>query len=161
MQTKKEDNAMTKRYLLTAMNISAGHLEYKRVEAQSYEEATLKMQEWQESTIEKHPLVVFKDEKVTEINDEMEVIRFTKTNGYILSDEFMANISAWETALVEAFGNELMIIKHFYYGDKLDMADVILKDGNYMQYNINEKHFHCTGHECTHEQKAKFDSIER
>lgn len=152
---------MTKRYLLTAMNISAGHLEHKRVEAQSFEEATIKMQEWQKSTIEKHPLVVFEDDKVTEINDEMEIIRFTKTNGYTLSDEFMANISEWESALEEAFGNELMIIKHFYYGDKLDMADVILKDGHYMQYNINEKHFRWTGHECTHEQYAKFTSIEK
>ena len=152
---------MTKRYLLTAMNISAGHLEYKRVEAESYEEATLKMKEWQESTIEKHPLVVFKDEKIIEINDEMEVIRFTKTNGYILSDEFMANISEWESALEEAFGNELMIIKHFYYGDTLDMADVILKDGHYMNYSINTKHYRGTGHECSHEQKAKFDSIEK
>lgn len=152
---------MMKRYLLTAMNISAGHLEYKRVEAQSFEEATAKMQEWQKATIEKHPLVVFKDEKVTEINDEMEVIRFTKTNGYTLSDEFMANISEWESALEEAFGNELMIIKHFYYGDRLDMADAILKDGHYMQYNINEKHYRGTGHECTHEQKTKFDSLEK
>jgi hypothetical protein len=152
---------MTKRYLLTAMNISAGHLEYKRVEAESYEEATAKLQEWQEDTIKKHPLVVFKDENVTEINDEMEVIRFTKTNGYTLSDEFMANISEWESALEEAFGSELMIIKHFYYGDKLDMADVILKDGHYMQYNINENHFRWTGHECTHEQYAKFESIEK
>lgn len=143
------------------MNISAGHLEYRRVEADTYEEATLKMQEWQEATIEKHPLVVFEDEKITEINDDMEVVHFTKTNGYTLSDEFMANISEWESALKDVFGNELMIIKHFYYGDRLDMADVILKDGHYMNYSINAKHFHGTGHTCTHEQKAKFDSIEK
>ena len=152
---------MTKRYLLTAMNISAGHLEYRRVEADTYEEATLKMREWQEATIEKHPLVVFENEKITEINDDMEVVHFTKTNGYTLSDEFMANISEWESALKDVFGNELMIIKHFYYGDRLDMADVILKDGHYMQYNIGTKNIRCSGHECSHEQKAKFDSIEK
>jgi hypothetical protein len=152
---------MMKRFLATAMNISAGHLEYRRLEAETYEEATQKMHDWCDEVVKKHSLVVFKDKKVTEINDEMEVIRFTKTNGYALSDEFMANISEWESALEEAFGNELMIIKHFYYGDKLDMADVILKDGHYMQYNINENHFRCTGHECTHEQYAKFNSIEK
>lgn len=152
---------MAKRFLATAMNISAGNLEFRRLEAENYEEATQKMNNWCDEVIKNHPLVVFKDKKVTEINNDMEVIRFTKTNGYTLSDEFMANISEWESALEETFGSELMMIKHFYYGDALDMADVILKDGHYMQYNINAKHYRGTGHECTYEQKAKFDSIEK
>ena len=91
----------------------------------------------------------------------MEIVRFTKTNGYTLNNEFSTNIEEWENKLQSIFGNELMIIEHFYYGDKLDMADVILKDGNYMQYNIGEKHIHCTGHTCTHEQKVKFESLEK
>ena len=38
-----------KKYLLVAMNISAGNLEWKRVEADTMEEASLKMNEWQNS----------------------------------------------------------------------------------------------------------------
>ena len=91
----------------------------------------------------------------------MGIVRFTKTNGYTLSKEFTANIEEWETSLQNIFGNEVMIIEHFYYGDKLDMADVILKDGNYMPYNIGEKYIHCTGHTCTHKQKVKFESLEK
>ena len=144
-----------KRYLLTALNTSADNLQYKRVEAETIEEATAKMETWCNETIEKHPLVVLEDKKVTEITDDMEVVRFTKTNGYKLSEEFNANIEAWETALQETLGNEVMIIEHFYYGDTLDMANVKLKDGNYMNYNINAKHVSCTGHTCTFEQLAK------
>ena len=150
-----------KKYLLTAINTSAGNLQYKRVEAENITEATEKLEIWETDTIKKHSLVVFEDKKVVEITEDMEIVRFTKTNGYVLSAEFTANIEAWENALRETFGNELMIIEHFYYGDKLDMADVILKDGNYMQYNIGEKHIHCTGHTCTHEQKAKFETLEK
>lgn len=150
-----------KKYLATAINTSAGNLQYKRLEANTIEEATQKMEAWCEDVIKRHPLVVFEDKKVVEITDDMEVVRFTKTNGYRLSEEFTNNIKGWETALQDVFGNEVMIIEHFYYGDKLDMASVILKDGNYMQYNIGEKHIHCTGHTCTHEQKAKFDSLEK
>lgn len=150
-----------KKYLLTAINTSAGNLQYKRVEAENITEATEKLEMWEADTIKKHSLVVFEDKKVVEITDDMEIVRFTKTNGYTLSSEFSANIEEWESNLHSIFGNELMIIEHFYYGDKLDMADVILKDGNYMQYNIGEKHIHCTGHTCTHEQKVKFESLEK
>lgn len=149
------------KYLLTATNISGKNLQYKRVEAETIEEATEKMESWCDDIIKKHSLVVLEDKKVTEITDDMEIVRFTKTNGYILSEEFNANIKEWETSLQNVFGNDVMIIEHFYYGDKLDMADVILKDGNYMQYNIGEKHIRCSGHTCTHEQKIKFDSLEK
>lgn len=150
-----------KKYLLTAMNISAGNMEYNIVEAETIEDATEKMENWCSNIIERHPLVVFENKKVTEINDDMEIVKFTKTNGHTLSAEFMANINEWESALQEVFEKEVMIITHFYYGDTLDMADVILKDGHYMQYNINAKHVRCTGHTCTHEQKSKFDSLEK
>lgn len=150
-----------KKYLLTAINTSAGNLQYKRVEAENIAEATEKLEMWEADIIKKHSLVVFEDKKVVEITENMEIVRFTKTNGYTLSSEFSANIEEWENKLQSIFGNELMIIEHFYYGDKLDMADVILKDGNYMQYNIGEKHIHCTGHTCTHEQKVKFESLEK
>lgn len=150
-----------KKYLATAINTSADNLQYKRLDANTIEEATQKMEAWCDEVIERHPLVRFEDKKVVEITDDMEVVRFTKTNGYRLSEEFNNNIKGWETALQDVFGNEVMIIEHFYYGDKLDMASVVLKDGNYMQYNIGEKHIHCTGHTCTHEQKAKFDSLEK
>ena len=150
-----------KKYLLTAMNISAGNLQYKRVEAENITEATEKLEMWCADTIKKHSLVVFEDKKVVEITEDMEIVRFTKTNGYTLSNEFYANIEEWENNLQRIFGNELMIIEHFYYGDKLDMADVILKDGNYMQYNIGEKRIRCTGHTCTREQKVKFESLEK
>lgn len=150
-----------KKYLLTAINTSAGNLQYKRVEAENITEATEKLEIWETDTIKKHSLVVFEDKKVVEITEDMEIVRFTKTNGYVLSEEFTANIEAWENALREIFGNELMIIEHFYYGNKLDMANVILKDGNYMQYNIGEKRIHCTGRTCTHEQKTKFETLEK
>lgn len=150
-----------KKYLATAINTSAGNLKYKRLEANTIEEATQKMEAWCNEVIERHPLVRFENKKVVEIKDDMEVVRFVKTNGYTLSEEFNSNIKGWETALQDVLGNEVMIIEHFYYGDKLDMASVVLKDGNYMQYNIGEKHIHCTGHTCTHEQKAKFDSLEK
>ena len=150
-----------KKYLLTAINTSAGNLQYKRVEAENITEATEKLEMWEADTIKKHSLVVFEDKKVVEITENMEIVRFTKTNGYTLNNEFSTNIEEWENKLQSIFGNELMIIEHFYYGDKLDMADVILKDGNYMQYNIGEKHIHCTGHTCTHEQKVKFESLKK
>lgn len=150
-----------KMYLLTAMNISARNLQYKRVEAENTTEATRKLEIWCANTIKNHPLVVFEDKKITEITEDMEIVRFTKTNGYTLSDEFSANIKEWESKLQSVFGNELMIIDHFYYGSKLDMVNVILKDGNYMQYNIGEKNIHCSGHSCTYEQKKKFELLEK
>lgn len=150
-----------KKYLLTAINTSAGNLQYKRVEAETMEEATEKMEDWCADVIKKHSLVVFEDKKITEITEDMNIVKFTKTNGYALSNNFLTNIEEWENKLQSIFGNELMIIEHFYYGNKLDMADVILKDGNYMQFNIGEKHIHCTGHTCTHEQKVKFELLEK
>ena len=150
-----------KKYLATAINTSANNLKYKRLDANTIEEATQKMEAWCNEVIERHPLVRFEDKKVVEITDDMEVVRFTKTNGYRLSEEFNANIEEWETALKNKLGNEVMIIEHFYYGDTLDMAGVILKDGNYMNFNINEKHVSCTGHTCTFEQLAKFESLQK
>lgn len=150
-----------KKYLLTAINTAGRNLQYKRIEAETMEEATEKMEVWCADVIKRHSLVVFENKKVTEITDNMEIVKFTKTNGYTLSKEFTTNIEEWENTLQNVFRNEVMIIEHFYYGDKLDMADVILKDGNYMQYNIGENHIHCTGHECTHEQKVKFESLEK
>ena len=37
-----------KKYLLTAINTSAGNLQYKRVEAENITEATEKMEMWEE-----------------------------------------------------------------------------------------------------------------
>ena len=87
-----------KKYLLTAINTSAGNLQYKRVEAENITEATEKLEMWEVDTIKKHSLVVFEDKKVVEITENMEIVRFTKTNGYTLSSEFSANIEEWKTS---------------------------------------------------------------
>ena len=150
-----------KRYLLSAINISGGNLQYKIIEAETTEEAQKQMENWCENIIKNHSLVVFKDKKVTEITEDMKVIRFTKTNGYTLTSEFLTNIEEWENKLQSIFANEIMIIDHFYYGNKLDMTSVILKDGNYMRYNITEKNISCSSHYCTYKQKEKFDSLEK
>lgn len=134
-----------KRYLLTAFNISAENLRHKIIEAETIEEATEKLEVWCADIIKKHPLVVFENKKVTEITDNMNVIKFTKTNGYTLNNKLSDNIEKWESKANDIFRNELMIINHFYYGSHLDMADITLKDGNYMQYNITEKYIHCCG----------------
>lgn len=150
-----------KRYLLIAKNITANNITYKIVEAKTKEEATEMMKIWCDNIIKKHSLVILKDKKIVEINDDMKVVKFIKDNGFKLSEAFKSNIKEWEISLEKLFGKEIMIIEHFYYGDTLDMASVTLKDGCYMQYNITEKCVRCEGHSCTHEQKEKFDSIEK
>lgn len=150
-----------KKFLLTAINIPTNNLEYKIVKAETETGATEKLEKWCADIIEKHNLVVFKDKKVVEITNNMEIVKFVKTNGFQPDKKIIANIKEWEKSLFNIFKNEIMIIEHFYYGNHLDMADVILKDGNYMQYNIREKNIRCSGHVCTHEQKTKFDSLEK
>ena len=143
-------------YLLTVMNISAENLCYRIVKSETIEEATLEMKKWYCGIMKNHPFAILEDEKITKITNDMNIVRFVKTNGYTLNERFLSNIEEWERRLQEIFENELLIITHFYYGDELDMVDVVLKDGNYMRYNITEKSVGCSGHTCTKQQYQKF-----
>ena len=44
---------------------------------------------------------------------------------------------------------------------RVEAETIKLKDGNYMNYNINAKHVSCTGHTCTFEQLAKFEALQK
>lgn len=77
-----------------------------------------------------------------------------KTNGYEITEGHKAIIKKWENFIFENM--DVKFIDHFYYGDKLDMATVKLKDEYYGDFNITENRISFTGHTCTHEEYLIF-----
>lgn len=81
----------------------------------------------------------------------MENIRIeTKTNGYT-AETIQGMIKTFENVAARLFPG--CLVRHFYYGDRLDMADIVLGDGHYAQFNITAKRVSLCGYILTYEQR--------
>ena len=80
----------------------------------------------------------------------------TKTNGYEISKELKVMINRFNNAVAKLFGDNVKSIEHFYYGDKLDMLTVKLKNKHYGQFNLSAKRVSFNGHSCSFEEYEKF-----
>jgi hypothetical protein len=66
-------------------------------------------------------------------------------------------IASFEKAAEKLFSE--CTVKHFYYGDYLDMADIVLEPGKYTHFIIASKRVSLTGYTCSREELAKFESL--
>ena len=80
----------------------------------------------------------------------------TKSNGYnALSIQPMRQ--QFEKAEAVLFPN--CTISHFYYGDHVDKADVILRPGEYAHFNISANRISLCGYTCSTEDLTRFGSL--
>ena len=87
----------------------------------------------------------------------MESIRTeTKTNGYS-AETIQAMIKVFETVASKLFPG--CLVRHFYYGDHLDMADIVLESGFYAHFNVTAKRVSLSGYSCSSEDLRKFQSM--
>ena len=77
----------------------------------------------------------------------------TKTNRYE-SKELQEMKAIFDRAVEKLFPEA--IVKHFYYGERLDMITVILPSGNYGSFNLTANRVSFNGHTCTNEEHYKF-----
>lgn len=80
----------------------------------------------------------------------------TKSNGYE-AEEIQDMIGIFEKAAEKLFGN--CTIRHFYYGDRMDMADVVFNDRHYAHFNITMNRVSLSGYSMTDEQMKKCGSM--
>lgn len=80
----------------------------------------------------------------------------TKTNGYT-AETVQDMIRKFEKATERLFPG--CTVRHFYYGDTLDMADVVLKPGRYAHFNVTAKRVSLCGYTCSSEELLKFESM--
>ena len=115
------------------------------------------------------------------LEDIVAGIRFHYGNGYNKLVSWLDKGSASETIVVEiksngykAEGIQSMIerfnkaatqlfpgctVHHFYYGNALDMADVVLESGWYAHFNVTAKRVSLGGYTCSDEDLEKFGSM--
>lgn len=80
----------------------------------------------------------------------------TKTNGYT-AETIQRMIEIFEKVSTRLFPG--CLVRHFYYGDYLDMADIILESGHYAHFNIAEKRVSLCGYSCSDEELKKFQRM--
>lgn len=77
-------------------------------------------------------------------------------NGY-KAEGLQEMLATFNRAAEKTFGAEnIKLIEHFYYGDRLSMTDIVLQDRHYGQYSITAHGVHFNGHTCTKEQYKLF-----
>ena len=82
-----------------------------------------------------------------------------KTNGYE-AEGIQGMIGVFEKVVADLFPG--CLVRHFYYGDHIDMADIILGEpgkANYAHFNITAKRVSLTGYSLTDEQLKKCESL--
>ena len=79
-----------------------------------------------------------------------------KSNGYS-APSLQDMISVFESAASNLFPE--CTIRHFYYGDDLDMADVLLPNGDYGYFNITKNRVSFNSHCGKSENIRKFESM--
>ena len=83
----------------------------------------------------------------------------TKTNGYT-AETLQEMIAKFEKAAGILFPG--CIVRHFYYGDHLDMADIVLGEeagSDYGYFNITEKRVSFNSHCGSRENIRKFERM--
>lgn len=79
-----------------------------------------------------------------------------KSNGY-KAEGIQSMIEKFEMAAAQLFPG--CIVRHFYYGNALDMADVVLEAGHYAHFNVTAKRVSLCGYTCSTEELEKFGSM--
>ena len=77
----------------------------------------------------------------------------TKDNGY-KAEGLQDMISKFEKVAGLLFPD--CTVKHFYYGDYLDFADIILDSGSYGSFNITAHRVSFNSHTCSEDEYKKF-----
>lgn len=80
----------------------------------------------------------------------------TKSNGY-KAEGIQNMIGKFEKAAAQLFPG--CTVRHFYYGDSLDMADVVLEPGRYAHFNVTAKRVSLCGYTCSSEDLEKFGNM--
>ncbi len=80
----------------------------------------------------------------------------TKSNGY-KAEAIQTMIRKFEKAAAFLFPG--CTVRHFYYGDTLDMADVVLGPGRYAHFNITAKRVSLCGYECSSTELEQFGGM--
>ncbi|HMM32389.1 MAG TPA: hypothetical protein PKB13_11515 [Clostridia bacterium] len=80
----------------------------------------------------------------------------TKTNGYT-AQGIQPMITKFEQAAQKLFPDGTM--NHFYYGDHLDMADILLEPGRYAHFNVSANRVSLCGYTCSDDDLKKFESL--
>lgn len=83
----------------------------------------------------------------------------TQTNGYMVGAKLEEMIKRFENAVSKLFGSHAIKIEHFYYGDKLDMLTVKLKNKHYGQFNLTAKRVSFNGHSCSFAELETFEML--
>ena len=87
----------------------------------------------------------------------MENIRIeTKANGY-KAESIQGMIKTFEKVAARLFPG--CLVRHFYYGDRLDMADIVLGNGHYAHFNVTAKRVSLTGFTLSYEERDKAASM--
>ena len=50
-------------------------------------------------------------------------------------------------------------VRHFYYGDTLDMVDVVLSNGNYAHFNLSKNRVSLNGYTASHNELEAFKNL--
>lgn len=80
----------------------------------------------------------------------------TKTNGYT-AETIQEMIKIVEKVAEKFF--PFCKIQHFYYGDYVDMATIVLKPGEYAHFNICSDRVSLCGYTCSMENLRNFESM--
>lgn len=80
----------------------------------------------------------------------------TKDNGY-KAEAVQPMIHNFDK--VAAFLFPGCTVRHFYYGDALDMADIVLEPGRYANFNITAKRVSLCGYTCSAAELEQFSSM--
>ena len=80
----------------------------------------------------------------------------TKTNGYT-AQGIQPMITRFENAAQKLFPDATM--SHFYYGDHLDMIDIILEPGRYAHFDVSANRVSLCGYTCSADDLDKFGSL--
>ena len=79
------------------------------------------------------------------------------SNGYEAA-EVQGTIETFNKAAAVLFPD--CVVRHFYYGDRLDMVSVIAAPhGHYGHFDISKDRVSFTGHECSGDEYMKFASL--
>lgn len=80
----------------------------------------------------------------------------TQSNGY-KAEGIQSMIRKFEQAAAYLFPG--CTVRHFYYGDSLDMADVVLEPGRYAHFNVTAKRVSLSGYTCSSGDLEMFGSM--
>lgn len=80
----------------------------------------------------------------------------TKTNGYT-AEGLQEIIAKFEKAAAKLFPG--CTVSHFYYGDRLDMADLIVRPGDYAHFNIYASSVRLNGYAGMNDDCRKYEML--